>query len=47
MHHPQYSKAHKTKGLVLCAFSIIQWIPFAKNGKSIRQTIYARSLLLL
>ena len=29
----QYSKAHKTNPLVLCAFSIIQWIPFVKNGK--------------
>ena len=47
MPHPQYSKAHKTKGLVLCAFSIIQWIPFVKSGKKYLPDHIRTPLLLL
>lgn len=43
----QYSNAHKTSLTVLCAFSIIQWILFAKCGKKYPADHMLRLLLLL
>ena len=39
----QYSKAHKTKPMVLCAFSIIQWIPFVKMREKVSAGPYTHA----